>query len=132
MNPLDNLETVTLFVDDLDAAASFYQRVFDRTPVYEDEACSVIRLENVMINLLLASEAGDLLSPLSPAAPGTLPGMMLTIRVADVDTACEALRKLGVTLLNGPLDRPWGRRTASFRDPAGHVWEIAHALSSAS
>jgi uncharacterized glyoxalase superfamily protein PhnB len=100
--------------------------------VYEDDACSVIRLENVMINLLLASEANDLLRPLSPASHGTLPTMMLTIRVADVDATCEALSALGVALLNGPMDRPWGRRTASFRDPAGHVWEIAHELSSES
>jgi catechol 2,3-dioxygenase-like lactoylglutathione lyase family enzyme len=31
----------------------------------------------------------------------------------------------GVELLNGPMDRPWGNRTASFRDPGGHIWEIA-------
>ena len=30
-----------------------------------------------------------------------------------------------VELLNGPLDRPWGVRTASFSDPGGHIWEIA-------
>jgi uncharacterized glyoxalase superfamily protein PhnB len=30
-----------------------------------------------------------------------------------------------VDLLNGPMDRPWGIRTASFRDPGGHIWEIA-------
>jgi len=30
-----------------------------------------------------------------------------------------------VTPLNGPIDRPWGIRTASFRDPGGHIWEIA-------
>ena len=24
---------------------------------------------------------------------------------------------------------PWGLRTASFTDPAGHVWEIVHSLS---
>jgi hypothetical protein len=29
-------------------------------------------------------------------------------------------------LLNGPIDRPWGIRTASFRAPGGHIWEIAH------
>jgi uncharacterized glyoxalase superfamily protein PhnB len=23
------------------------------------------------------------------------------------------------------MDRPWGIRTASFRDPGGHIWEIA-------
>jgi uncharacterized glyoxalase superfamily protein PhnB len=23
------------------------------------------------------------------------------------------------------MDRPWGIRTAAFRDPGGHIWEIA-------
>ena len=27
----------------------------------------------------------------------------------------------GVELLNGPMDRPWGIRTASFRDPRAHL-----------
>jgi uncharacterized glyoxalase superfamily protein PhnB len=33
-----------------------------------------------------------------------------------------------VSLLNGPLDRPWGVRTATFTDPDGHIWEIAQEL----
>jgi hypothetical protein len=33
-----------------------------------------------------------------------------------------------VALLNGPMDRPWGVRTASFTDPAGNVWEIAQPV----
>jgi catechol 2,3-dioxygenase-like lactoylglutathione lyase family enzyme len=33
-----------------------------------------------------------------------------------------------VELLNGPLDREWGVRTAAFADPDGHVWEIAQEL----
>lgn len=37
----------------------------------------------------------------------------------------EELKTRGVELLNGPVDRPWGNRTASFRDPDGYVWEIA-------
>jgi uncharacterized glyoxalase superfamily protein PhnB len=36
-----------------------------------------------------------------------------------------------VALLNGPIDRPWGRRTAAFADPAGNVWEIAQILPAA-
>ena len=46
----------------------------------------------------------------------------------DVDAACTELAQSGVTLLNEPADRPWGMRTASFSDPAGHVWEIAQDL----
>ena len=51
--------------------------------------------------------------------------MQLTITVDDVDALCADLTARGVELLNGPIDRPWGIRTASFMDPAGHIWEIA-------
>jgi uncharacterized glyoxalase superfamily protein PhnB len=51
---------------------------------------------------------------------------VLTVRVDDVDAHCERLRVAGIALLNGPMDRPWGPRTASFQDPGGHIWEIAH------
>ncbi len=34
-------------------------------------------------------------------------------------------------LLNGPIDREWGVRTASFTDPDGHIWEIAEQLPDA-
>ena len=44
----------------------------------------------------------------------------------DCRAACEELKARGVELLNGPMDRPWGIRTASFRDPGGHIWEIAN------
>ena len=33
-----------------------------------------------------------------------------------------------MALLNGPMDREWGMRTASFTDPDGHIWEIAQQL----
>jgi uncharacterized glyoxalase superfamily protein PhnB len=48
--------------------------------------------------------------------------------VDDADEVCARLRQLGVSLLNGPTDRPWGRRTAAFADPSGHVWEVAQVL----
>jgi uncharacterized glyoxalase superfamily protein PhnB len=52
----------------------------------------------------------------------------ITIEVDDVDAACTELEDKGVVLLNGPMDRPWGIRTASFCDPDGHIWEIAAQL----
>jgi len=50
---------------------------------------------------------------------------VLTVHVEDVDKWCATLKERGVELLNGPMDRPWGPRTASFRDPSGQIWEIA-------
>ena len=50
---------------------------------------------------------------------------VFTVKVGDGDAMCAELTARGVELLNGPMDRPWGVRTASFIDPGGHMWEIA-------
>jgi uncharacterized glyoxalase superfamily protein PhnB len=54
--------------------------------------------------------------------------LVFTIEVEDVDAVCAELAAAGGALLNGPVNRPWGVRTASFADPAGHIWEIAQDL----
>lgn len=128
---LDALEVITLFVEDLAAARDFYGRVFGREVVYADEVSTVMALGNVMLNLLRADQAGELVAPAAVAAPGGGARLLLTIRVADVDATCAELARAGAALLNGPVDRPWGRRTAAFADPAGNVWEIAAELAAA-
>jgi len=44
---------------------------------------------------------------------------------------CAELAKKEVTLISGPIDRPWGVRTVTFADPGGHIWEIAQDLPGA-
>jgi catechol 2,3-dioxygenase-like lactoylglutathione lyase family enzyme len=53
----------------------------------------------------------------------------LTIWVDDTNVVCDELARRGVELRNGPLDRPWGLRTAAFEDPDGHIWEVARKIS---
>lgn len=119
------IEVITLFVGDIAAAKAFYKRVFAPEIVYEDDVSAVLAFSGAMVNLLAASEAPPLVEP-RPVAPSTAgAGMLLTIRVASVDDTAKALQAAGVALLNGPVDRPWGRRTAAFADPSGHVWEVA-------
>jgi catechol 2,3-dioxygenase-like lactoylglutathione lyase family enzyme len=125
---MKNLECITLFVEDLAASKKFYLEVFDPKIVYEDPASVAVKLENVMINLLTISEAADLIAPAKVADGKAGQRLMFTVRVPNVDEACVRLKALGVQLLNGPQDRPWGRRTAAFADPAGHVWELAHEI----
>ncbi|MGR8965522.1 VOC family protein (plasmid) [Rhizobium leguminosarum] len=125
---LDRIEVVTLFVDDIDEAKAFYQKVFAPEVVYEDAVSSVLKFSGTMINLLKVTDAPQLVEPSAVAAPGSGARVLLTIKVDAVDAVCAELRKLGVTLLNGPIDRPWGRRTAAFADPSGHVWEVAQEL----
>jgi len=120
------VDCVTLFVEDLVSAKSFYERVFGLTSVYEDENSAVYNFDNLMINLLETSAAVELVAPAAVAAREAGSRFQFTISVDDVDAVCAELAELGVPLLNGPMDRPWGIRTASFLDPGGHVWEIAH------
>jgi uncharacterized glyoxalase superfamily protein PhnB len=48
----------------------------------------------------------------------------------DTDAVCEQPAARGVELLNGPMDREWGMRTAAFTDPDGHIWEVVTKIPS--
>ena len=120
------IAAVTLFVEDLAEARRFYQDVFGLDVHYEDDASAVFLFGATMINLLQVDQAPGLVAPATVAAPDAGVRFQFTLDVDDVDAVCATLQERGVQLLNGPVDRPWGIRTASFRDPAGHIWEIAH------
>ena len=119
------ISAITLFAEDLAATKAFYQEVFGLPVHYEDDASAVFLFGETMINLLKVGEAPELIAPAPVAPPGAGARYQFTISVDDVDAMCEELKRRGVELLNGPMDRPWGIRTAAFRDPAGHIWEIA-------
>ena len=116
---------VTLFVEDLGAAKRFYQKVFGLPVKFEDDDSAVFDFGNTIINLLKAAAARGLIAPATVASREAGSRLQLSIQVDDVDAMCEELATRGVELLNGPMDRPWGVRTASFSDPGGHIWEIA-------
>jgi catechol 2,3-dioxygenase-like lactoylglutathione lyase family enzyme len=125
---LRSVGAITLFVEDLQRAKSFYRDVFDLPVVWEDESSAVFKLDNTVINLLDVSAAPELIEPGAVAGPEAGSRFMLSIWVDDADAVCAELEKHGVTLLNGPIDREWGKRTASFTDPGGHIWEIAQDI----
>ena len=116
---------ITLFVGDLEVAKQFYQKVFGLPAVYEDGNSCVFKFGDTLINLLKTTAAGELIAPATVASREAGSRFVFTISVEDVDAKCAELAARGVTLLNGPMDRPWGVRTASFVDPGGHIWEIA-------
>lgn len=124
-----NVEVITLFVEDLQKVKLFYQEVFEVSAVYEDEVSAVYNLGNMSINLLQISEANGLIEPGKVAGQESGSRFQFTIRVDHVDAVIDELHKKGVKLLNGPLNRPWGVRTAAFADPAGHIWELAQQLN---
>ncbi len=116
---------ITLFVDDLPAAKEFYARAFALPVHWEDDVSAVFNFGNTLINLLQSTEAPELIAPATVAPQASGSRMQFTIAVDDVDAAAAEFVSRGVELLNGPMDRPWGIRTAAFADPAGHIWELA-------
>lgn len=122
---LSNLDVVTLFIDDVARTKTFYNDVFGLSAIFENENSIVLNLDNLSLNFLQRDAAPDLVAPDKVAPAGVGNTLQFTIRVDSVDEACAELARRGVALNNGPIDRPWGVRTASFADPDGYLWEIA-------
>ena len=116
---------ITLFVEDLQVAKQFYLQAFGLPVEFEDNNSAVFKFGNTLINLLKTTAARELVEPAHVASREAGSRFVFTIHVDDVDATCAELTARGVKLLNGPMDRPWGIRTASFMDPGGHIWEIA-------
>jgi lactoylglutathione lyase len=128
---LQSVGAITLFVEDPRRSQSFYEEVFDLPVIWEDEDSAVFQFENTIVNLLKIPAARDLIEPASVASREAGSRFQLTIWVDDTDAVSEELAKRGVEPLNGPMNREWGMRTASFTDPDGHIWEIAQKLPEA-
>ena len=121
-----DIAAITLFAEDLPASKQFYLNAFDLPVHYEDGDSVVFKFGGTLINLLKATEGESLIAPAKVASRDDGSRFQFTLAVDDVDATCAQLAERGVQLLNGPMDRPWGIRTASFEDPSGHIWEIAH------
>lgn len=81
--------------------------------------------------ILLVGSGGSrrLVAFMAPDHPSTPPGrerfgeagLLLTLETEDVDAEHTRLAGLGIEILHGPVDEPWGQRRFLIRDPAG-VW----------
>ena len=127
---LRSVPAITMFIEDRVRAKEFYERVFDVTAVHEDDVSIAFKFENIVVNLLEVGAAPELIDPAPVATRETGSRFQLTVWVEDTDAVCQALASKGVELLNGPIDRPWGVRTATFTDPDGHIWEVAGKIPS--
>ena len=125
---LTSVGAITLFVEDRERSKSFYERVFDVPLLYEDEDAAAFGFDDMIVNLLVVGAAHELIDPAPVGRRDAGSRFQLTTWVEDADAVCAELTRRGVELLNGPMNREWGVRTAAFADPDGHVWEVAQKL----
>lgn len=123
-----NVGAITLFQKDLEQAEKFYTKVFGKPPDFADTDVAVFHFDNTIVNLETESAAHDRVAPAAVAPQEAGSRVTFAIWVDDAAEACAELAERGVTLINGPMDRPWGTRTAAFADPAGHIWQIVQDL----
>jgi lactoylglutathione lyase len=125
---LKRIDVVVLFVADLDRAKAFYRDTLGLQMKLEDQDSAFFDLEGTSLLLLSIAGAQDLLS--SGAVTVQHPTgatSQLVAFVEDVDAVYTDLTAQGVEFVTQPTDQAWGMRTAHFRDPDGHLWEISHS-----
>jgi catechol 2,3-dioxygenase-like lactoylglutathione lyase family enzyme len=125
MEWIPQVGAITLVVSDLEGSKAFYRAAFGAPLIFEDEDSAVFRFGPTVINLLHRSAADELLAPAPVGDSGDASRIVFTVQVPDIDQHCKSLLERGITLLSGPMTRPWGPQTASLADPDGHLWEIA-------
>jgi catechol 2,3-dioxygenase-like lactoylglutathione lyase family enzyme len=125
---LNSVGAITVFVEDPQRSKAFYEQVFEQPVVFEDDNSAAFKFDNTIVNLLATPAAHELIEPATVGGREGGARFQFTIFVEDANAVVEQLRQRDVELLNGPIDRPWGMRTAAFADPDGHVWEVAQQI----
>ena len=117
---------ITLAVEDLPRALVFYRDGLGWTPKFETEHIAFFQMNGFVFSLFrkaeFAKEAGGniQLGGTSIALAHNVPGK------DDVDAVLNEVRGIkGATILSEPVDHDWGGYSGYFRDPDGHVWEVA-------
>ena|SRR5215218_1563315 len=64
---LTSVGAITLFVDDPKRSKAFYERVFDVPVVFEDAESAAFKFDNLIVNLLAAGAAPELIEPAAVA-----------------------------------------------------------------
>lgn len=123
--PLRTIGAISLMTEDLAASKEFYTTVFGASVLFEDAESCGVRFNNVILNLLVASAGGELIHPSAVASPDSGKRFQMSVFVDDLEAEIAKLKAHGVKFLTGPETKPWGKRTVTFDDPAGHSWEIA-------
>ena len=123
LNP--TLHEIILFVRDLDAARGFYSDLLGFPIVYESDWFLTFRSgEGVHISCNGRREDHK-----THGARGR--GVLIDLRVADVDATWRALSDQGVPFDFPPEDKPWGLRSCGMRDPEGHSLWVSSLLPGA-
>jgi catechol 2,3-dioxygenase-like lactoylglutathione lyase family enzyme len=119
---------IILFVADLHRSKAFYHEVLGLDVQFEDDDSVGFKLEGLAFIVLQVDRARVQLQGEPTATPSMGATAFLTTFTDGVDALHADLVERGIAFFQKPTDQPWGMRTAYFKDPDGHVWEVAQAI----
>ncbi len=113
-NTPDGWHSVTprIFAEDTKQLVSFIKKVFDASGDYQESRPTELRIGD---SVLMVS---DLESRSSYSA-------CLYVYVSNVEEVFDRAISEGVTVVEEPLDTPYGDRRAVVEDSWGNMWQIA-------
>ena len=106
---LKHLESVVLFVPDIDAAASWYADIFGTTVRHENPKYAFIQAPGLLIGF----------HPADRKCPGGVGGTSAYCEVDRLDAAIKSLTDRGAKLFRGPGTTDFGATIALLVDPFG-------------
>jgi catechol 2,3-dioxygenase-like lactoylglutathione lyase family enzyme len=125
---IKDVGAIILFVADLRRSRVFYHEVLGLDVEFEDDDSVGFKIEGLAFIVLQVDRARVQLQGEPTATPGAGATAFLTTFTGDVDALHAELVDRRVPFFQTPTDQPWGMRTAYFKDPDGHVWELAQPI----
>jgi uncharacterized glyoxalase superfamily protein PhnB len=119
---------VILFVQDLERTKAFYHGRLALDVQFEDAHSVGFQVEGTAFIALQVDRAHAQLQGAPTATSAAAATAFFATFSDDVDALHRDLVGRGVDFFQAPADQPWGMRTAYFKDPDGHVWEIAQPI----
>ena len=118
---------VTLGVEDLPRAVTFYRDVVGWTPASDQDGVAFFDLGGFILALWPFT---DLAADIGIAVDGraTSDGVALAHNARsreDVDAIFGQLEERGARIVKPPVETEWGGYSGYFADPDGHHWEVA-------
>jgi lactoylglutathione lyase len=122
---VERLDYTILYVADLERSIAFYREALGLPFKFEENGYAEFATEGTKFALY---ERGRLKELLGRDAGGDGPQGEVCFVVSDVNAEADRLKRMGIRILSGPKDRPWGHRTVHLLDPDGFVVELAQEI----
>lgn len=120
------VSVITLGVDDLDRSRRFYSEGLGWDPAMAAEEVVFYQLNGMVLGLFPKEELReDARLDTVPAEEGAVALAYNTRRREDVDDVLDEAVEAGADLLKPGEEAFWGGYSGYFRDPDGHLWEVA-------